>query len=135
MSRQARCQCGGFTATVAAEPAIVVMCHCTWCQRRSGVPLTVNAYFKEGDVKLAGDFRTFDRQAPEGRQLHNYFCPMCGTTLGWRADLRPGLFGIAAGCFTDKSLPVATVSIWEDEMHPWVNLPGGMQHFPRARPG
>jgi len=133
MSRQASCQCGGFTATVAAEPAIVVMCHCTQCQRRSGVPLTVNTYFKKNDVKLAGDYRIFERPAPEGRKVYNYFCPTCGTTLGWRGDVRPDVFGVAAGCFADKSLPTPSVSIWEETMHPWVKLPGGMQHFPQAR--
>jgi hypothetical protein len=90
MSRQASCQCGGFRATVATEPAIVVMCHCTQCQRRSGVPLTVNTYFKKDDVELAGDFRIFERPAPEGRKVYNYFCPTCGTTLGmaWRCTSR-----------------------------------------------
>src|SRR5258708_6359452 len=78
MSKQASCQCGGFRATVAAEPAIVMMCHCTSCQRRSGVPLTVNAYFKGDDVKLEGDFQIFERPAPEGRKVYNHFCPTCG---------------------------------------------------------
>jgi hypothetical protein len=133
MSKQASCQCGGFKATVAAEPAVVMMCHCTWCQRRSGVPLTVNTYFKKDDVKLEGDFRIFERTAPEGRKVYNHFCPRCGTTLGWHADLRPDIFAIAAGCFTDKSLPAPSVSTWEESMHPWVKLPDGMQHFPRTR--
>jgi hypothetical protein len=120
-------------ATVATEPAIVVMCHCTQCQRRSGVPLTVNTYFKKDDVKLAGDFRIFERPAPEGRKVYNYFCPTCGTTLGWRGDVRPDVIGVAAGCFADKSLPTPSVSIWEETMHPWIKLPEGMQHFPQAR--
>ena len=36
MVRRAQCQCGGFTATAATEPGLVMACHCTWCQRRSG---------------------------------------------------------------------------------------------------
>jgi hypothetical protein len=119
------------SATVAAEPAIVVMGHRTQCQRRSGVPLTVNTYFKKDDVKLAGDL--FERPAPEGRKVYNYFCPTCGTTLGWRGDVRPDVIGVAAGCFADKSLPTPSVSIWEETMHPWIKLPEGMQHFPQAR--
>ena len=34
MVRRAQCQCGGFTATAATEPGVVMACHCTWCQRR-----------------------------------------------------------------------------------------------------
>jgi hypothetical protein len=67
MVRRARCQCGGFTATAATEPGVVMACHCTWCQRRSGVPVTFNAYFKKDDVRLEGDYKVFERPAPEGR--------------------------------------------------------------------
>ena len=80
--RVAQCQCGGLRFNVSAEPVMVNMCHCTECQRRSGVPLTVNAYFGEADVKIEGDYKTYSREAPEGRRLHNYFCPTCGATVG-----------------------------------------------------
>ena len=132
MVRRAQCQCGGFTATGATEP-VVMACHCTWCQRRSGVPVTINAYFKKDDVRLEGDYKVFERPAPEGRKLYNYFCPTCGTTLAWRADLRPDVLAVAAGCFTDKNFPPPSVSMWEETMCEWVKLPKGMQRFPRAR--
>jgi hypothetical protein len=118
---------------VTGEPAMVNMCHCTECQRRSGVPLTVNAYFNESDVRIEGEYRTYSREAPEGRKLHNYFCPTCGTTVGWRADLRQGLIGIAVGSFNDRKFPQPQVSIWEDSMCEWVALPSGVMRFPRAR--
>ncbi len=133
MNRIARCQCGGFRITVSAAPEMVNMCHCTECQRRSGVPLTVNAYFHEAAVRFEGDYKTYDRAAPEGRQLHNYFCATCGSTVGWRADLRPGWVGIAVGAFNDKAFPAPAVSIWEDSMYAWVTPPAGIAHFSRAR--
>ena len=131
--RVAQCQCGGFRIAVTAEPEIVNMCHCTECQRRSGVPLTVNGYFKEAAVRLEGDYQVFARAAAEGRKLYNHFCPTCGSTLGWRADLRPGLFAVAVGAFNDKNFPAPTASIWEDSKYAWVQVPDGVQHFPRAR--
>jgi hypothetical protein len=131
--RIAQCQCGGLRFVVTGAPVMVNMCHCTECQRRSGVPLTVNAYFRETDVQIEGENKTYARSAPEGRKLHNYFCPTCGATVGWRADLRPGLIGIAVGSFNDKSFPAPQASIWEDSMYPWVTLPEDIVHFPRAR--
>jgi hypothetical protein len=131
----AKCQCGGLRFVVTGEPVMVNMCHCTECQRRSGVPLTVNAYFKETDVRIEGEHKIYPRAAPEGRQLHNHFCPTCGTTVGWRADLRPGMIGIAVGAFNDKSFPAPMSSIWEDSKHHWVEPPAGVAHFPRARSG
>ena len=133
MPRLARCQCGGFRMTVTGEPVMVNMCHCTECQRRSGVPLTVNAYFSEADVKIDGEYKTYSRAGTSGGKLHNYFCPSCGATVGWRADLRPGLIGIATGSFNDKSFPQPAASIWEDSMYEWVSLPQGVTRFPRAR--
>ena len=118
---------------VSGEPEMVNMCHCTECQRRSGVPLTVNAYFREDAVQIEGEYRTYAREAPEGRKLHNYFCPTCGATVGWRADLRPGLIGIATGTFNDKSFPAPAVSIWEDSKYEWVTPPVDATRFPRAR--
>jgi hypothetical protein len=118
---------------VSVEPEMVNMCHCTECQRRSGVPLTVNAYFREQGVTFEGDYRTYTRPAPDGRKLHNYFCPVCGATVGWRADLRPGLVAVAVGAFNDRSFPQPQVSIWEDSMYHWVAPPEGVTRFPRAR--
>lgn len=135
MMRLAKCQCGGLRFAVTAEPMMVNMCHCTECQRRSGVPLTVNAYFNEADVKIEGDFKIYSRDAQDGRKLHNFFCPGCGATVGWRADLRPGLIGIAAGCFNDRTFPAPQVSIWENSMYHWVIPPEDITHFPRARSG
>jgi len=112
---------------------MVNMCHCTECQRRSGVPLTVNAYFCETDVKIEGDYKVYSREAPEGRKLHNRFCPTCGATVGWIADLRPGWVGIAAGSFNDKAFPAPEVSIWEDSKYQWVSPPAAIVRFPRAR--
>ena len=63
---------------VTGEPVMVNMCHCTECQRRSGVPLTVNAYFNEVDVKIEGEHKTYSRAGASGGKLHNYFCPICG---------------------------------------------------------
>jgi hypothetical protein len=133
--RIAKCQCGGFRATVTGEPEMINMCHCTDCQRRSGVPMTVNAYFKDENVKLEGDYKVYAREAPQGRKLHNHFCPTCGATVGWRADLRPGWFGIATGTFNDRAFPAPTVSLWEDSKYAWVTPPDGVTHFPRARSG
>ncbi len=70
-------------------------------------------------VRIEGEHKTYSRAAPEGRKLHNYFCPTCGATVGWRADLRPGLIGVAVGSFNDKTFPKPAASIWEDSKCEW----------------
>src|SRR5262252_3576905 len=134
MTRTASCQCRGFRVVVEAEPDTVSVCHCQICQRRTGVPLTCNAYFPKSKVRLEGEHRIYTRECPEGRKLHNHFCPTCGSTVGWTLDLRPNQFGVAVGCFNDRNFPPPVASIWEEEMCAWTMLPAGIQHFPRARP-
>ena len=134
MTRTASCQCRGFRDIVEAEPEIVSICHCQICQRRMGVPLTCNAYFPKSKVRLEGAHKIYSRDCSEGRKLHNYFCPTCGSTVGWILDLRSHHFGVAVGCFNDRNFPPPLQSIWEEEMHPWPVLPADIQHFPRARP-
>ena len=31
-----QCVCGKVTYTVVGEPARITICHCKWCQRRTG---------------------------------------------------------------------------------------------------
>src|SRR5215510_4324209 len=65
MTRIASCQCRGFRVVVEAEPDIVGICHCQICQRRTGVPLTCNAYFPKSKVRLEGEHRIYTRDCPE----------------------------------------------------------------------
>jgi len=71
MTRTASCQCRGFRVIVEAEqPNTVTICHCQICQRRTGVPLTCNAYFPKSKVLLEGEHRIYTQNCPEGRKLH-----------------------------------------------------------------
>jgi len=71
MTRTASCQCRGFRVVVEAEPDTVAICHCQICQRRTGVPLTCNAYFPKSKVRLEGEHRIYTRDCPEGRARLN----------------------------------------------------------------
>jgi len=134
MTRTASCQCGGFRIIIDAEPDTVGVCHCQKCQRRTGVPLSCNAYFPKSKVRLEGDHKIYTRDCPDGRKLNNHFCPTCGSTVGWSLDLRPHQFGVAVGCFNERTFPPPDASVWEEEMSSWVSLPAGVAHYPRGRP-
>jgi hypothetical protein len=46
----AQCQCGQLSAAISGTTEQIVACHCTDCQRRSGSPFGVVAYFPEAIV-------------------------------------------------------------------------------------
>src|SRR6185312_10578977 len=51
-TRVAKCACGGVSATAEGEPAMVSMCNCMECQRRTGSPFGVGVYFPKDAVKM-----------------------------------------------------------------------------------
>ena len=132
-TRVARCACGAVTATVESEPEFVVLCSCTHCQRRTGSPFGVGAYFKRDAVKLAGATKAFVRGVDgTDRTLTNQFCPECGGTVYWTLDLRPNHIGIAAGHFADPDFAKPTRVVWAQHKHAWVTLPPDVPAFQQA---
>ena len=129
----AQCACGGITATAEGEPQVIVQCHCFQCQRRTGSPFGVIAYFRQDDVRLTGAPKTH-RRTVEGadRSVTDYFCPDCGGTVYCMLDLRPQHIGIAVGNFADPLFATPTRSVWTQHKHHWVSLPSGIPAFPQA---
>ena len=134
MERTACCHCGSLRATVSGEPTVVNVCHCKACQRRTGAIMHSGVYFNKSQVRVDGPEKMYTRQV-EGvsRTISFHFCPTCSSSVYWHLDLRPDHYGIAVGAFADPGFPPPTLSIWEQSRHSWINLPEGMQHFPKAR--
>ena len=132
--RIAQCSCGRLRAEVSGPPdGGVVACHCTECQRRTGAPFGVGAYFSKDKVSISGESTLYTRDATSGHPFHQHFCPNCGTTLYWYSAYKPDMIGIAVGTFTDPNFPAPARSVWEQTRHQWVRLPDGVQHFPQGR--
>ena len=64
--------------------------------------------------------KAYVRRGDSGRKVEFHFCPDCGTSVFWYAEVRPDHIGIASGTFADPLMPWPTVSIWETTRHPWV---------------
>jgi hypothetical protein len=109
------------------------MCHCNECQRRTGAVFGSGAYYRVSAVRIEGPSNLYTRDAQEGRKIRNHFCPNCGTSVFWEADLRPGLYGIAVGAFADPQFPPPATSVWEQSMHSWVAAPPEAQHYSQGR--
>jgi hypothetical protein len=134
MIRNARCCCGSLRVEAAGEPASVVACHCGECQRRSGSPFGVGAYYERDQLRIVGPSTVYERAAGEGRKLRNHFCPTCGTNLFWELDARPNQIGVAVGGFVDPAFPAPTRSVWEERRHGWVAFGHPLDGFAQAVP-
>jgi hypothetical protein len=123
MERLAQCHCGSLRALASGDPILVNMCHCTACQRRTGAVAGHGAAFEKAQVRIEGARKVFEREGAEGRKVRFHFCPNCGTSLYWDADMRPDWFLVAVGAFADPNFPPPSVSIFEASRHAWTLLP------------
>ncbi|WP_449240115.1 GFA family protein [Dongia sedimenti] len=100
-----RCVCGAVRFTATGDPLRVTICHCTWCQRRTGTAFGTEVVFEIGQVALTGDsVGTYRHHSDEsGRWLDVAFCRVCGGNLGFTLEAAPGLRTLPAGAFDDPA--------------------------------
>ena len=105
IEHQGGCVCGRVRYTVHGEPERVTICHCTWCQRRTGTAFGIEAVFLLDRVDIADNALRIHRHNSDesGRWLDQQFCPACGTNIGITLEAVPGIRTIAAGTFDDPS--------------------------------
>ena len=129
----ASCACGQLRVTATGEPDVVVACNCMACQKRTGSPFGVGAYYRRDRVPaIDGRSNGFERTAPSGRKLNTYFCPECGTSVYWTLEMRPDHYGIAVGCFSDPEFIRPARVVWAENRHHWVDFPDDMPVFDQA---
>lgn len=130
MARIAQCLCGQVKITCWADPHPVVMCSCENCQRRTGAPAHIGAWFNLEDVTIEGETTAFTRTSgnPLPGATFN-FCPKCGTSVWWAGSPESGRIGIAGGCFADKDFPEPTLAVFESRRHQWLTPPKGIPCF------
>ena len=76
------CLCGAIRYQVQDAPSLALVCHCKFCQRRSGSAFAVIAYFEDHAVQLTkGSLLTYEHRSDESRRwLRASFCT--SSTLG-----------------------------------------------------
>jgi len=103
MEHSGGCVCGAVRFKAIGEPSRVTVCHCTWCQRRTGSAFGVEAVFDQAQVEVVGDTVARYRHVSDesGRWLDVEFCGRCGGNLGFTLEAVPGIRTLPAGAFDD----------------------------------
>ena len=125
MTRLATCCCGELSATTNGPPAMVALCHCRSCQRRTGSAFGVAVLFNSENVQCAGEAKAYTRAGNSGHDVTFNFCPSCGTTVYWMPDAYPGLTAVGLGCFDDPSGLEPEIVVYGHLQHSWVKLQAG----------
>lgn len=95
------CVCAAVRFKAIGEPLRVTICHCKWCQRRTGTAFGVEVVFHSDQVLVTGTEITRYRHISDesGRWLDIEFCSKCGSNLGFTLEAAPGLRTLPAGAF------------------------------------
>lgn len=132
--KEGGCVCGSVRYVTSGNPIRVTVCHCTWCQRRTGSAFSVEAVFKDGDVAMRGERSRYRHVSDEsGRWLDLEFCPRCGTALGFTLEWRSGIRVIDAGTFDQPGWICADRHefrhIFMRSARNWAQVPEGVQRY------
>jgi hypothetical protein len=130
---EAKCQCGQLSVMLPGPTQTVVACHCSYCQRRSGSPFGVLAYYPAETLKISGNASLYERPTASGGKFETYFCPTCGSSVYAKAGKHPSMLGVAVGAINDPRFPAPARSVWEEGKHEWVTMPDLTEHFPQGR--
>ena len=79
------CLCGDIRFLVSGEPDRVAVCHCRYCQLRTGAPF--------------GSLADYSFISESGTGWTTKFCKKCATTLFVELEKRPGLTGVSYATF------------------------------------
>lgn len=120
MARIAACSCGQLTISCPDEPAKVSLCHCLECQRRTGAPFGIAAFFDSDATEIAGISTSYRRASDKGLPVVFHFCATCGSTVFWYPARMPKLVAVAVGCFADPSFPAPVQAVYDQHRHAWV---------------
>ena len=128
------CLCGAVRYRVRNPPFRTSVCHCRFCQRRTGSAFGVGVYFRKEDFELLrGELKSYEHRSDEsGRWLRMEFCPKCGTTLTWTLEMFPDGRGVAGGSFDDPAWIRIERHTWTRSKHAWVPLPEDVEIFEKA---
>jgi hypothetical protein len=125
---EARCRCGAIVLSLPGPTSLVAACHCIDCQRRTGAPFGVGAFYPDAAVTISGTPKEYVRSADSGGQVRSCFCPECGSTVYWKADNLPAMIGVAIGAIADPNFRAPARSVFERSKHAWVEIDGAA-HF------
>ena len=98
------CACGKVRYYSIGKPLRTGLCHCRYCQLRTGTAFGISVYFNIDKVKIEpGELKKYSFATENGNKFETNFCTNCGTSLFWEISHLKNLIGIAGGTFDPPS--------------------------------
>ncbi|OQK17739.1 hypothetical protein AU255_07705 [Methyloprofundus sedimenti] len=114
-----QCLCGKISYTIFAPPRVMSQCHCDDCRKATGTGHASNAFFKQQDVQIIGEPRSYDSVADSGSIVTRYFCPVCGSLLFGALGGIKNVLAVAVGSLDDSSWFKPSVIVYNKRKPHW----------------
>jgi hypothetical protein len=129
--------CGAHRYRVKGEPMRVSVCHCTFCQRRTGSVCGIAVFFAEENTEIRGDdLATYEHTSAESNlKIRLQFCRRCGTTVSAKLERFPNGRVIFGGTFDDPNWFKIERHIWTRSAQRWMVFPKNIPCFEKSSLG
>ena len=126
---QGGCFCGKLRYETIGEPVRTAVCHCRYCQLRTGTAFGISVYFNTDQVTFNdAPFETYSYDTEGGNTGVLTRCANCGTNVSWKMSIEAlkDTIGIAGGTFdpptfgmklSEKFLPVQRLIFVRFHLH------------------
>ena len=94
------CACGKVRYHSIGKPARTGLCHCRYCQLRTGTAFGISVYFKKENLIIeSGDLKKYSFTTESENIFETNFCINCGTSMFWTLSHMKDLMGAAGGTY------------------------------------
>ncbi len=128
------CLCGAVRFEVRAPFDTAGYCHCTRCQRRTGVGFSVNGLVAARHVVVVAGADAIGTWHPSGGHPKS-FCSACGAHLFSGAPGGDGVCGVRFGALDEAPGVEPEWHMWTSSAPAWSPVPDdGLARHPGGRP-
>jgi hypothetical protein len=132
MNISGQCHCGAIEFEAVADPARVVICHCTDCQAMSGAPYRVNVPVPAETFVLHGEPTRYIKIGSSGAEIVTAFCGTCGSPIYSAKGDQPRYLNIRLGAVHQRAELPPKLQGFCDSAMPWAWDITGVPKVPAA---
>lgn len=129
------CVCKKIRYRLDTAPLRMTICHCTWCQQRSGSAFGVELVFEKDQIHFDTELPTVYRHISDesGRWLDQHFCSTCGTGIGLTLEAVPSIRSISVGSLDNQNWPrlqqLDRRHVFMRSARPWSIIPADVEQY------
>jgi hypothetical protein len=115
------CLCGAVRYKAGGTPIRRFLCHCRDCQKATGSAFQAAVTMPRAEFTwLKGAPAAYTSTADSGRSITRLFCPLCGSGLANRIQLRPDVIVLRAGSLDRPELVPPSYEVFTRSKADWL---------------